>query len=100
MGFRGYLLKRSINTIILVLFVIVLNFIIFELMPGDQGSIAALTNNPKIPSDVKKVFVFNEGKRLGLFCGGTVDNPVSCSIFDKFAKYFVAMITFNFGISF
>src|SRR3989442_1600966 len=100
MGFRGYLIKRTINTLILILFVIVLNFIIFELMPGDQGSISALTNNPKIPPDVKKVFVFNEGKRLGLFCGGTPDNPLPCSIFDKFSRYFIAMVTFNFGISF
>lgn len=100
MGFRGYLVKRTINTIILILFVIVLNFVIFEVMPGQQGSIAALADNPKIPAAAKRIFVFNEGTRLGLVCGGTPESPIACPIWTKFERYFVAMVTFNFGNSF
>jgi peptide/nickel transport system permease protein len=100
MGFRGYLIKRTINTLILILFVIALNFVIFEVMPGQQGSIAALTENPKIPPAAKKAFIFTEGTRLGLFCGGTPDDPVNCPVWNKFEKYFIAMVTFNFGVSF
>ena len=100
MGFRGYLIKRTINTLVLILFVILLNFVIFELLPGQQGSIAAIAENPKLPQAVRKQIVFDEELRLGLVCGGTADNPVPCQIWDKFAKYFVAMVTFNFGYSF
>jgi len=100
LGFRGYLIKRTINTLVLILFVILLNFVIFELLPGQQGSIAAIAENPKLPQAVRKQIVFDEELRLGLVCGGTADNPVPCQIWDKFAKYFVAMVTFNFGYSF
>jgi peptide/nickel transport system permease protein len=34
MGLREYIIKRAVFSVILVLFVIVLNFMIFELMPG------------------------------------------------------------------
>ena len=92
MGFRGYLIKRTINTLVLILFVILLNFVIFELLPGQQGSIAAIAENPKLPQAVRKQIVFDEELRLGLVCGGTADNPVPCQIWDKFAKYFVDRI--------
>ena len=100
MGFRGYLVKRIINTLVLILFVILLNFIIFELLPGQQGSINAIAENPKLPQAVRKQIVFDEELRLGLVCGGTPDNPIPCQIWDKFGRYFVAMVTFNFGYSF
>jgi len=100
LGFRGYLVKRIINTLVLILFVILLNFIIFELLPGQQGSINAIAENPKLPQAVRKQIVFDEELRLGLVCGGTPDNPIPCQIWDKFWRYFVAMVTFNFGYSF
>jgi len=100
LGFRGYLVKRIINTLVLILFVILLNFIIFELLPGQQGSINAIAENPKLPQAVRKQIVFDEELRLGLVCGGTPDNPIPCQIWDKFGRYFVAMVTFNFGYSF
>src|SRR5262249_6037749 len=100
MGFRGYLIKRTINTLILILFVIVLNFVIFELMPGQQGSIAALAQNPKIPQEAKAKFLISEETRLGIICP-TASNPsAACPVWVKFDKYFMAMITFNFGVSF
>jgi len=99
-GFRGYLLKRTINTLILVLFVIVLNFVIFELMPGQQGSLAALAQNPKIPPEAKAKFILSEGQRLGIYCDVKDGVGIPCPIWTKFEKYFIAMVTFNFGVSF
>jgi len=101
MGLRGYLVKRTINTIILILFVIVLNFIIFEVMPGQNGSIQALAQNPKIPAEARRQFVLDEETRLGLICGvDSNGNGIPCPIWTKFERYFVAMVTFNFGTSF
>src|SRR6266849_9970475 len=99
MGLRGYLVKRTVNTIILIVFVVVLNFVIFELMPGSQGSIQALVEgNPRIPADKKEAFVNAELARYGLSCGtDSGGHAIPCPIWDRFGKYFVAMITFNFG---
>ena len=41
MGLRSYLAKRIIYTIILVIFVLIVNFTIFELMPGDPATMFA-----------------------------------------------------------
>jgi peptide/nickel transport system permease protein len=101
MGLRGYLLKRTINTVILILFVIVINFIIFELMPGLQGSLEALVQNPKIPEAEKAKYIASEEARFGLVCGtDSGGNPIPCPLWTRFARYFVAMVTFNFGSSF
>jgi len=87
MGFRGYLIKRTINTIILIVFVIVLNYIIFELMPGTQGVIDAINQNPHLTGEAKTKYIFEEQRRLGLICGGTAANPVSCPAWSKFALF-------------
>lgn len=102
MGFRGYLIKRVINTLILILFVIALNFIIFEVMPGQSGSIQALAQNPKIPAEARQQFLLDEETRLGLICGvdPKTNIGIPCPIWTKFERYFVAMVTFNFGTSF
>ncbi|TMI68125.1 ABC transporter permease [Candidatus Bathyarchaeota archaeon] len=101
MGLRGYLVKRSINTVILILFVITLNFVIFELLPGTQGSVAGLAENPKIPPERKQQFIDSELTRYGLLCGyDSNHNPIPCSVWERFGKYFWAMVTFNFGNSF
>src|SRR5215831_9669614 len=101
MGLRGYLFKRTINTVILILFVITLNFVIFELLPGTQGSIAGLAENPKIPPERKQQYIDQELTRYGLLCGKDANgNAIPCSIWERFGKYFWAMITFNFGNSF
>src|SRR5437879_12038535 len=101
MGLRGYLVKRSINTVILILFVITLNFVIVELLPGTQGSVAGLAENPKIPPERKQQFIDSELTRYGLLCGyDSNHNPIPCSVWERFGKYFWAMVTFNFGNSF
>jgi peptide/nickel transport system permease protein len=83
---RGFIARRLVYTFVLVLFVIVLNWIIFQLMPGVQGSIAALQGNPK---STPEQYV-NFEKQFGL------DQPP----LTRFVNYFVAMLTFNFGTSF
>ncbi len=98
MGFRGYLVKRTINTLILILFVIVLNFVIFELMPGEAGALAALAENPHLAS--KPNLIQEEAVRLGLLCARGNNTFGDCPLPVKFERYFVAMVTFNFGISF
>jgi ABC-type dipeptide/oligopeptide/nickel transport system permease component len=98
-GLRGYLLKRLVNTIILIIFVIVLNFFIFELMPGTQGSIGILVQNPH---GVQNPEVVTRLLLLYGFCKG-FDAHGGCiptTIWDRFGTYFMNMITFNFGISF
>jgi len=99
-GLRGYLIKRTINTIILIVFVICINYVIFELMPGTQGVIDAINQNPHLTGEAKTKYIFQEEQRLGLVCGGTADKPISCPAWSKFGKYFVDMVTFNFGTSY
>jgi len=97
MGLRTYLLKRTINTMILILFVIILNFIIFQLMPGVQGAIANLISNPRRTdqTSVERLLqLYNLCKEF--VDGECVPNP----IWDRFATYFTNMLTFQFGDSF
>ncbi len=101
MGLRSYLLKRTANTAILIVFVIVLNFIIFAVMPGSAGSIDLIASNPRLSAEQRARAILTEGFRYGIFC--SVDengNGVPCPIWTKFERYFVQMITFNFGNSF
>jgi peptide/nickel transport system permease protein len=102
MGLRTYLAKRALNTIILVVFVIVLNFIIFEIMPGSQGSIDLIASNPKLTQAQKALLLAREEERFGLRCGTDPNTgaPITCPVWTKFERYFVQMITFQFGSSF
>jgi len=86
MSLRGYILKRLAYTFVLVIFVIVLNWIIFEFMPGVQGAIAQLQGNPRATSQQYQFFE----NQFGL------NKPP----LERFLDYFWRMLTFNFGISF
>ncbi len=98
MGLRAYILKRAINTVILVLFVIVINFLIFELIPGTSGAIANLVGTGKIqnPATVNKLLI------LDGFCKGfdTSGHCIPTSVWDQFTAYFQNMLTFQFGVSY
>ncbi len=102
MGLRGYLLKRTVNTLILILFVIALNFVIFELLPGTQAAVSNLVQNPRVndPAQVARLL------KLYNFCKDVVIIPphsytcVPTTIWDRFSSYFVNMLTFQFGDSF
>src|SRR5213594_3429676 len=99
MGLRGYLIKRTINTIILIVFVIVVNFIIFEAIPGTQGIIQLLVQNPKLPPDQRARIIAIEEERFGVRCGTNPDGSgIPCPIWAKFEKYFVDMITSSSAI--
>jgi peptide/nickel transport system permease protein len=100
MGLRGYLLKRTINTVILILFVIVVNFIIFEAIPGETGAIQLLAENPKLPPATKEHIIQVEEQRFGIICPTASDPMAHCPVWTKFERYFVQMLTFQFGISF
>ena len=41
MGLKTYLLKRTLYSFVLLFFVLILNFAIFELMPGDPMALFA-----------------------------------------------------------
>jgi ABC-type dipeptide/oligopeptide/nickel transport system permease component len=96
MGFRTYLIKRLINTIVLLVFVIILNFAIFELLPGTQGAIANLIENPRVSNAQLHHLEVVYGICSGFDSAGKC---IPASLWDKFSIYFVRMITFNFGDS-
>lgn len=98
MSLRGYLLKRALNTVILILFVITLNFVIFELMPGTQSAIENLAeapgrHNPAVVTHLEHVYGFCQPQPPEPQC-------VPATLLDRFTSYFTSMITFNFGIGF
>jgi len=85
MGLRAYLIKRTAYSFILLFFVLVLNFVIFQLMPGDPMAIFAS------PARLQNVEQVEEIRRLwGL------DQPIHV----KFVTYMKNMLTGNFGISY
>jgi len=90
MTLRGYIVRRLAHTFVLVLFVIALNWVIFQLMPGVQGSIASLIGKPSADAGVKEQVYQNYLKMYGL------DKPP----LDRFITYFWDMLTFNLGTSF
>src|SRR5260370_12915495 len=99
MGLRTYLLKRVFNTFILICFVIALNFVIFQQLPGTSGLIANLIQNPKVHDPP----VIQRYELLYGIC--QTFNPangqcIPASAWSRFTKYFVNMLTFNFGVSY
>src|SRR5207247_640494 len=83
---RSYLVKRVIYTIVLIVFVIVLNWIIFEAMPGQVGALYSCLGQVKL----SPTFCDNQLKLFGY----------GQSPWVKFVDYFKAMVTFNFGYSY
>lgn len=77
-------MKRIIYSVILVFFVLTLNFIIFQLMPGSPLEFfmsPGRIRDPKRIEELEKLWGLNE------------PTPI------KYAKYIKAMLTFNFGFS-
>lgn len=97
MGLRAYVLKRSINTVILIFFVITVNFVIFELMPGTQGSIETLASSGRLRSEEQYQRLLNLYGFCQEFVNGTcVPTPVHV----RYLKYVANMLTFQFGVSY
>ena len=84
MTLRAYLAKRVIYTVILVAFVIVLNWIIFEAMPGVSGNLYAVLGQSRIPPGAFE-------RQVALY--GLDQPPLT-----RFVDYVRNMLTFNFGI--
>jgi len=88
MGLRGYIVKRIIYTFFLILFVLTLNFIIFEIMPHDplQFFLAAPKAGHGALTSIQIAQIYHQ---WGL------DQPWPV----RYVKYIVNMLTFNFGLS-
>jgi len=84
-GLRTYILKRIIYSIVLLYFVITVNFIIFMMMPGDPVSIMASQLKLKDPDIIRSVT-----ERFGL------DRPLH----ERYIKYVINMLTGQFGYSY
>ncbi len=85
MGLRTYIAKRIIYSIVLVFFVITVNFVIFMLMPGNPAMRLADSmriRNPEVVAAVSEAFGLNQ--------------PIHI----KFVKYVRNMLTGDFGTSY
>ena len=87
MTLRRFIAKRIAYTFVLVLFLIVLNFVIFQLMPGVQDRIAGLAGGVHTNAAYGQV---KFTKQYGL----------NVPVWQQFENYFWSMLTFNFGKSF
>jgi peptide/nickel transport system permease protein len=87
LSLRAYLIKRVLYTLVLIFFVIILNWIIFEAMPGYSGNLYSVLGQTgrTSPAHVAKVI-----SDYGL------DKPY----WTRFYDYVKAMLTFNFGFSY
>ncbi|MFX1319666.1 MAG: ABC transporter permease, partial [Promethearchaeota archaeon] len=86
MGLREFVIRRIINSFILVFGAIVFNFFVFRLMPGDPVSILI---SPQIGINQQEL-----ADALRRMWG--LDQP----LYVQFGQYIVNMFTFQFGISF
>lgn len=84
MGLRAYIAKRIVYSFILVLFVLVLNFTIFELMPGDPTRIFAPAAK------------FTQKQREDAISHWGLNKPFHERLF----AYMVNMLTWQFGDSY
>ncbi|SRR5206468_2113140 len=88
MSLRSFLLRRLAYTVALIFAVIILNWFIFEALPGQSGAQALLTANPRLAGN--QAAIDNLCKLWNCHASPT----------DQFITYVRAMLTFNFGISF
>jgi peptide/nickel transport system permease protein len=72
--------------VVLIGFVIVFNFIIFEAMPGEVGALYACLGQPRVPSAVCQKLMDQFGYNQ--------------TVWVRFYDYVKALLTFNFGVSF
>jgi|SRR5436853_3837892 len=86
MGLKTYLAKRIIYTLVLVFFVLTLNFIIFELLPGQSSTIEAITGKGSRVSQAQIQAIENQ---YGL------NQP----LYVRYYKYMYNVLSLQFGIS-
>lgn len=83
MGLRSYVIRRTFYSILLVFFVITLNFVIFQLMPGSP--LASFLDPRLQPEQIEALII-----KFGL------DQPLHV----KFSRYVQNMLTLDFGYSY
>src|SRR5713226_4337146 len=87
MSLRSFLLKRVIYTIVLIVFVVLLNWVIFRAMPGAVGNqYAVLGQSGKVGKDQLNYI----NNLYGL----------DKDYWTQFVDYIKAMLTFQFGVSY
>jgi len=88
MGLRGYVAKRLLYTFFLILFVLTLNFIIFEVMPGDPTEFF-------IGSRQQQFMTIEEikAKMAAIMHQWGLDQPLHV----RYLTYLQRMLTWNFG---
>jgi peptide/nickel transport system permease protein len=84
MGLKSFVAKRIVYSLFLVLFVLTLNFVIFELMPGDPTSVFAATGKLTKEQILQVISMYG------------FDQPLHIRYF----KYLYNMLTFQFGYSY
>ena len=85
MGLKAYLLKRTLYSFALLFFVLILNFAIFELMPGDPMALfanAARLGGKEVAEEMIELWGFDEPMHIRLL------------------TYMKNMLTFQFGTSY
>ncbi|MDH5770177.1 MAG: ABC transporter permease [Candidatus Bathyarchaeota archaeon] len=85
MGLKAYLLKRTLYSFALLFFVLILNFAIFELMPGDPMALfanAARLGGKEVAEEMIELWGFDEPMHIRLL------------------TYIKNMLTFQFGTSY
>jgi peptide/nickel transport system permease protein len=87
LSLRSFLVKRILYTIVLIFFVIILNWVIFEAMPGVSGQLYTVLGNRNKLGD--KILA----KQIELY---GLDQPA----WVQFVDYVKALATFNFGYSY
>jgi peptide/nickel transport system permease protein len=87
LSLRSFLIKRIAYTILLVFFVILLNWVIFEAMPGVSGQLYSVLGVPN------RLGAGEYQKQLALY---GLDKPY----WTRFYLYVVNMLTFQFGYSY
>jgi len=88
MGLRAYIVKRIIYSIILIFFVISINFIIFMLLPGDPTDLFLNTRRITNPEELER-----QRQTLRNLWG------IGDAIHIRYAKYVLNMFTWQFGDS-
>jgi peptide/nickel transport system permease protein len=87
MGLKTYILKRFAYMLVLTFFVLTLNFIIFELIPGTNGVLESLIGSGKN---------FNQDQITALKKLYHIDDPLQV----RYGAYMYNMLTLKFGLSF
>jgi peptide/nickel transport system permease protein len=84
-NFRRIVLRKVLNSLITIFLVIVINFALFRMMPGDPLKFM-VPSNPKFPTEYLEGLVEDYG----------LNDPM----YEQFITYIKSVVTLDFGLSF